>query len=81
MRKYTLIAATVMVVFLFSGQVWGAQIETEILCCRPVCSGCGPGMDTLCDYKTRTQCLNLKGWEVEDCIDCKPTDHDEERSH
>ncbi len=47
----------------------GSQAR-EILCCRPVCVGCGPGRDALCDYKTAEECGNLKGWEVEDCTDC-----------
>ena len=42
----------------------------EILCCRPVCSGCGNSQDFLCDYQSPSACSNLDGWKVEDCSDC-----------
>lgn len=49
--------------------------DAEVLCCRPVCGGCGAASDTMCDYKKFSQCRNLGGWEVEDCADCAKIDH------
>jgi hypothetical protein len=46
-----------------------ASQESEVLCCRPVCSGCGSG-STVCEYKSPDECHAMGGWSVEDCTEC-----------
>jgi hypothetical protein len=83
MRKKLLLGFfTIFVVFssFISSPVHGRGTGIEILCCRPVCGGCGPRGDVMCDYKKYSECLNLKGWEVEDCVDCRARDRQPEQS-
>jgi hypothetical protein len=68
MKKILLFLVIISVLVVIPALLLSQQ--TEILCCRPVCSGCGKKGYTLCDFKSVEECRNLDGWEVEDCTDC-----------
>ncbi len=66
MKKSFLALFLAVAIFVFPGTLLS---ETDVICCRPLCEGCGTGQ-RMCDMLSPQMCKDLGGWPVEGCEQC-----------